>query len=130
MTTYVHRFFAIPAAQVATARALVQFFANTVVVGSAAGMFLTGANASGTGTPTDWIANGMIDAQFASLLGNAAATYAAYQSLGGATITLAQIQALYTACPLGTRIRSDLNTPGGGQTGLMALGLKLIGDGT
>jgi hypothetical protein len=126
VTTYTHRFLCVPDAQVATARSLVQFFANTVTQGTADGMFQVGCNASGAGTPTDWVSNGMIDAQFASLLGDSNTTFAVYQAKGGTTITLAQIQALYTAAPLGTRIRSDLNSQGGGQAGLTALGLKLI----
>lgn len=126
MTTYTHRFMVVPVANLSVAQSLVRFFANTVVQGTADGMFQVGCNTLGTGITTDLVSHGLIDAQFASLLGDANATYAAYQAKGGTTITLPQIQALYIAAPLGTRIRSDLNYDGGGQAGLTALGLKLI----
>ena len=92
-------------------------------------MWKTGCNAAGTGTPTHYVCAGMIDAGFASLLGNAAATFAQYQAAGGTTYTLADITALYAAAPMGTFIRSDLKYEGGALAGLTALGLKVIATG-
>lgn len=119
MTIWTHRFLALPDAHAATARALAQQIAPPP---SADGMWETPLNATGTGTPTHWVSSGLIDAQFASLFGNAAATLAAYQAMGGTTITLAQIQALYTAAT----IRADLAYEGGGQAGIAAMGLKIV----
>lgn len=120
MTTYTHRFLVIPDAHRANAKALVKQIANTQGPGSADGMFDVGLNSSGTGTPTHWISAGLIDAQFAALLGNAAATHAAYTQAGGTQITLTQIQNLYAAAT----IRADAQ--GNEQACIEALGLKLI----
>jgi hypothetical protein len=121
VTVWAHRFMVVPDAQRATARALCLQLAPPP---SADGLFTVGLSATGTGTPTHWISSGDIDANFAALLGNAAATLSAYQGSGGATVTLAQIQALYAAAPLGTYIRSDAQ--GTEQACMAALGLKLI----
>lgn len=126
MTVYTHRFMVVPAANVACAQGVAKTLANTQSVGSADGMWKTGCNATGTGTSTHYICAGMIDAGFASLLGNASATFQQYQLAGGTTYTLADITALYTAAPLGTYIRSDLNYEGGALKGLQDLGLKVI----
>lgn len=117
MTLWAHRFMVVPDAQKATARALVLQIAPPP---SADGMWTVGLNALGTGVPTHWVSSGLIDANFAAILGNAAATLSAYQSAGGATVTLAQIQALYAAAT----IRSDAQ--GTELAALAALGLKLI----
>lgn len=85
-------------------------------------MWTTGLSATGTGTPTHYISSGLIQSEFAAILGNAAATYAAYQATGGTTITQAQIQSLYTAAT----IRSD--GAGAEHAILASMGLKLIGD--
>lgn len=114
----------VPDANVAVARAVAKTIANSVNAGSADGMWGTGLNASGTGTPTHWISSGMIDAGFASLLGNAASTFSVYQQCGGSQYTLADIQALYAAAPLGTYIRSDAQ--GNEQSCIAALGLQMI----
>jgi hypothetical protein len=125
VTAYTHRFFATPLANVATARALVKFFADGVAPGTADGMFAVGYRTIGsTGGATDYVSSGPIDAQFASLLGDANTTFAVYQAKGGTTITLADIQALYTACPLGTRIRSDAK--GQEQACIAALSLQTL----
>lgn len=124
MTAYTHRFMVVADAHRANAKSLVKTIADSQGPGSADGMFDVGANASGAGTPTHWISSGLIDAGFASLLGNASATYSVYQSAGGTTVTLAQIQALYTASPLGTYIRSDAQ--GSEDACLTAIGLKLV----
>lgn len=118
MTVWAHRFMVVPDAQKAVARSLVLQIAPAP---SADGMWTTGLNTLGTGVPTHWVSTGQIDANFAALLGNAAATLSAYQSAGGTTITLAQIQALYTAAT----IRSDAK--GQELAAIAALGLKLIG---
>jgi hypothetical protein len=121
MTQWVHRFMVVPAANAATARTLAKQLADPP---AADDMWSVGLNASGTGIPTHWISSGLIDAQFAALLGDASMTYAVYQSKGGTTITLADIQALYDACPLGSYIRDDAE--GREQECIAALGLKLI----
>jgi hypothetical protein len=123
VTLYTHRFLCVPDAHRATALELATTIADAVAPGSADGMWATPLSATGTGAPTHWVSNGMIDAQFASLFGNASATLAAYQAAGGASVTLAQIQALYAAAT----IRADLNREGGGAEGIAALGLKIIG---
>lgn len=115
---WTHRFIVVPDAQKATARALVLQLA---VPPAADGMWTTGLNALGTGTPTHWVSSGQVHAQLAALLGDAVGTFAAYQAAGGATVTLAQIQALYAAAT----IRADAQ--GIEAAALAALGLKLIG---
>lgn len=121
MSTWTHRFMVVPDAQKATARSLCLQLAPPP---SADGLFTVGLNASGTGAPAYWISSGQIDVNFAGLLGNADATFSAYKSAGGATVTLADIQALYAAAPLGTYIRSDAE--GNEQACIAALGLKMI----
>lgn len=118
MTVWAHRLMVVPDAQKAVARSLVLQLAQAP---AADGMWTTGLNATGTGVPTHWVSSGMIDANFAGLLGNAAATLSAYQSAGGSTVTLAQVQAMYAAAT----IRSDAQ--GSEAAALAALGLKLIG---
>lgn len=122
MTTYVHRFMVVPAANLACAQGVARAIANPASPGSADGMWQTPLSATGTGTPTHYICAGMIDAGFASLLGNAAATFSVYQQSGGVAFTLADIQSLYAAAT----IRSDLNYEGGALVGLSDLGLQLI----
>lgn len=117
MTVWAHRFMVVPDAQKAVARSLVLQIAQAP---AADGMWTTGLNATGTGVPTHWVSSGMIDANFAGLLGNAAATLSAYQAAGGSTVTLAQVQAMYSAAT----IRSDAQ--GSEAAALAALGLKLI----
>lgn len=116
---WAHRFMAVPAANVAVARHVAQTIAPAP---SAQDLWTRACNATGSGAATHYVSSGLIDAQFAALLGDAAGTYAAYQANGGSTTTLAQIQALYAAAT----IRADLNYDGGAQAGLAALGLKVI----
>lgn len=118
MSVWTHRFMVIPDAQKATARAVVLQLA---VPPAADGMWTTGLNALGTGVPTHWVSTGQVHAQLAALLGDAPATFAAYQAAGGTTVTLAQITALYAAVV----IRADAE--GNEAAALAALGLKLIG---
>jgi hypothetical protein len=113
----IHRFMVVPDSQKATARALAL---QVSPQGAADGLWLTGLSATGTGAPTHWVSTGMVDSQLAALLGDAAATFAAYQAAGGSTITLAQIQALYAA----VTIRADAQ--GQEVQALAALGLKLV----
>lgn len=115
-----HRFMIVADAHKVTAKTLATQIANTAEPGSADGMWTTGLNASGIGVPTHWISSGLIDAQFAALLGNAPATLDAFTQAGGTGITLAQVQALYAAAT----IRSDAQ--GQELACLAALGLKLI----
>lgn len=122
MTTYTHRFMVVPAANLACAQGVARTIANPASPGSADGMWQTPLSPTGTGTATHYICAGMIDAGFASLLGNAATTFSVYQQSGGVAFTLADIQSLYVAAT----IRSDLNYEGGAQDGLAALGLKVI----
>lgn len=117
MTVWAHRFMVVPDAQKAVAQSLVLQIAPPP---SANGMWTTGLNSAGTGTPTHWISSGLIDANFAAILGNAAATFSAYQAAGGTTITLPQIQSLYAAAT----IRSDAQ--GTEQAAIAAMGLKLV----
>jgi hypothetical protein len=116
--SWVHRFMVVPDANAAVARSLVKTIAPPR---SADVMWAVGLNASGTGTPTHWISSGMIQDNFAAILGNAPLTYGAYQQAGGTTITLADIQNLYAAAT----IRSDAQ--GQEMTILGSMGLKLIG---
>lgn len=109
----------VPDAHVAVARAVAKQIAAP---GEAASMWTVGLNALGTGLPTHWASSGMIHTQFANLLGDAAGTFNAYQAAGGVTVTLAQIQAMFLAAPLGTHIRSDVQ--GSEQAAIAALGLK------
>lgn len=112
-----HRFLVVPDANVAVARSLVKTIAPPP---SADGMWTVGLNATGVGVPTHWISSGLIQDTFAALLGDAAATFAAYQQAGGTTITLAQIQALYAA----STIRSDAQ---GSELAILAsMGLKAV----
>lgn len=115
--TWAHRFLVVPDAQVATARTLAKQLA---VPPGADGMWTTGLNATGAGVPTHWVSSGLVHTDMAALLGNAAATFAAYQASGGAAITLAQITALYAA----VTIRADAQ--GAEAAAIAALGLKLI----
>lgn len=117
--SWVHRFLVVPDANVAVARSLVKTVAPAP---SADGMWTTGLNASGTGTPTHWVSCGLIQDNFAAILGNSALTFGAYQQAGGTTITLADIQNLYAVAT----IRSDLNYEGGGLKGIADLGLKVV----
>lgn len=121
MTVWAHRFMVIPDAQKATARAIALQLAPPP---SADGLWTTGLSATGTGVPTHWVSCGLLDANFAGLLGNAAATFSAYQAAGGTAVTLAQVQALYAATPVGTFIRTDAQ--GNEAACIAALGLKLI----
>lgn len=117
---WVYRFMVVPDANKATAREVAIRIANTQGPGSADGLWTTGLNALGTGTPTHWVSAGMIQANFAALLGDAASTFAAYQASGGTTATLLQIQALYAAAT----IRGDVQ--GAESAAIAALGLKQI----
>lgn len=120
--SWVHRYILIPAAQRATAKALVKTIADTQGPGSADGMFDSPLSATGTGAPTHYISCGLIQDSFAGILGNATLTHQAYQAAGGATITLAQVQALYAAAT----VRSDLAADGAAAAALTAAGLKPI----
>lgn len=113
--SWVHRFMVVPTAHVVVARDLVKTIAPKP---SADGMWTVGLNATGTGAPTHWISSGLIQDQFAALLGDAVTTYYVYQQAGGATITPLQIQDLYTA----STIRSD--GQGNEHAILDAMGLK------
>lgn len=124
MITYTHRFMVVPVANVATAREVAKVIANSVGVGSADGMWNAGLSATGLAPTTHYISSGMIDANFAALLGDASATFSAYQSCGGVVSTLADITTLYAACPIGTFIRSDAFQQE--LSCIQALGLKLI----
>jgi hypothetical protein len=117
----VHRFIRIPVSQYSIVRELLDVIADPKE--SAAGMFTSGYNSTGTGPATHLISSGLIDAQFAVILGNAAITFAAYNqrcTLLNHTpiITLQQITDLYAA--------SDIRTDAQGyeSTVLNLLGMK------
>ena len=111
--SWVHRTVIIPQAYVALARSLAA--AATADQGnSGAGMFMTGLNATGAGTPTHWISAGLMWPQFAAMLADANAIYTAT----GGTVPLATIQAMLAA----STIRADANP----HAVLAELGLKII----
>lgn len=120
MTTWTHRFMVVPAANVATARQLALDLAEPP---AADNMWTVGLSPNGLAPATHYISSGLIDIQFAALLGAAASTYAVDQAMGG-SVSLADIQALYAAAPLGTYIRSDAE--GKEHECIAALGLQLL----
>jgi hypothetical protein len=76
---------------------------------SAQDMFLTGLSADGSAPATHYISDGYIKPEFAALLGNANATYAAAQE-AGASVTLQQIQALYAASVFRNKLTDNIST--------------------
>ncbi len=69
------------------------------------GMFTTGVSADGNGPATHWISSGAIGYRFAELITSADALYDACAE-AGASVTLAQCNALVTQCEVsdGTRV--------------------------
>lgn len=106
----------VPDVQKATAVALVS---QIVSPPSADSMWSVGLSSTGLKPSTHWISSGLIQNDFAVLLGDAAKTFAAYQAKGGTVLTLAQIQTLYNSAV----IRSDAQ--GFEQTAIRLMGLKL-----
>lgn len=120
MTTWTHRFMVVPADNAPTARQLALDLAEPP---AADNMWTTGLSPTGAAPATHYISSGLIDIQFAALLGASASTYAVDQAMGG-SVSLADIQALYAAAPLGTYIRSDAE--GNEHECIAALGLQLL----
>ena len=83
-------------------------------------MWTVGLNATGSGGPTHWVSTGLIQANFAAILGNAEMTYGAYLNAGGSALSLADVEGLYAAAT----IRS--NAQGVEIDVLDSIGLKLI----
>lgn len=89
--SYIFRTIILPADQTPLAQAL----AASVSGPPGAGMWTTGLSSDGSAPATHYVSTGMIDEQFAQVLVDADALYAACQS-AGASITKAQCQALVT----------------------------------
>lgn len=117
--SWVHRFLVVPVAPAAIARHLAQTIAPPP---SADGLLTRECRQAGGGSATHYVSSGLIQKQFAALLGDAAATHAAYLAAGGSTVTLEQVEDVYAAAT----IRADLDYPQGALDGLAALGLELI----
>jgi hypothetical protein len=91
--SWVHRFMVIPAAFQSLAKGLASGLAGD----SARDMWAVGLSANGSAPPTHYVSNGLIKQEFAELLGDAQATFAAIQAAGVESVTLAQIESLYSA---------------------------------
>lgn len=89
---YTFRTMILPAEHVPMAQAL----AEGVSGPAGSGMWTTGLSASGEEPATHYVSTGMIGIEFAAMLVDADALYAACQSVG-APITLEQCQALVSA---------------------------------
>lgn len=95
---WVHSTLITPAAHVELARQL----ASGIAGSSGTGMWLTELSADGAAPATHYISAGLIQEQFAALMGDAQTTLA-YATAAGIVTTLAEIQALYDA----STIRAD-----------------------
>jgi hypothetical protein len=82
-------------------------------------MFVVGLSATGTAPATHYVSSGVIQPQFAGMLTDANAMYAAAQA-AGASVTLAQCQALVANSTV-----QDTDAEGALDT-LKRLGLKAI----
>lgn len=89
---YIFRTLVLPAEHVPMAQAL----AEGVSGPAGSGMWTTGLSASGEEPATHYVSTGMIGIEFAAMLVDADALYAACQSVG-APITLEQCQALVSS---------------------------------
>lgn len=116
MSQTVHRLLAVKSADAPTAQEL----CKTLAPQSGDGMFISPYSKSGLAPVEYYISSGLIDSKFASILGNAPATFGAYQAAGGKIVTLAQVQSLYA----GAIIRDDAE--GYEQVVLDLLGLKPV----
>jgi hypothetical protein len=121
--TQVHRLLAVTAATVQTAREL----CKTLAPSSGDNMFISSYSATGFAPVTHYVSAGLISKQFAGILGNAPATFSAYQSAKASAklpelVTLAQVEALYATAI----IRDDAF--GYEQIVLNLLGLKPVAE--
>lgn len=114
----VHRFLRVPLAQLAVVKELLAKIADPPE--SAKDMFTAEYSATGLAPATHYISSGLIDKEFADILGSAALTFAIYQYKGGNALTLLQVQAMYAAVD----IRTDAQ--GYEQTVLDLLGMKPV----
>ncbi len=113
MTTWVFRTMIVPADFAPLARAL----ATGLESEAAATVFTTGLSPTGREPATHFISNGMIGEEFAALISDPEALFAA----GQGSVTLEQCQALLAAATI-----SDV--PGGVFSLLSEIGLQLVNE--
>lgn len=111
MSEWTQRTIVVPDQFVALAR---QLAAGIAEGNSGAGMFTVGLSATGTGAPTHWVSAGLIWPEFAAMLEDADAIFAA----AGEQVPLATIQAMLAA----SVVRADENP----HAVLAELGLSII----